>query len=311
MYLGRAVGRISTRLCPVGAGGNRNGCVSSRGGALSGTHPDPIEFQVSRPSRVLVARATPVTATGAKGAVLVLHDVTELRKSDQVRRDFVANVSHELRTPLTAIRGYLEALSEEPVDTDERERFMAVIMKQAGRMERLVRDLLRLASLDAREEPIENEACSLEELLQGVVRDLSPSIEHKQQAVTVDVPEGATIVTDVPKLQDALRNIVENASNYSPAGSRIHLSAAQAGDRVVVGVEDEGPGIPEADLERIFERFYRVDKARSRESGGTGLGLSIVKHIVQRLGGEVHAANRPTGGAVLTIKLPARAASPR
>jgi two-component system phosphate regulon sensor histidine kinase PhoR len=236
--------------------------------------------------------------------------VTDLRKSDQVRRDFVANVSHELRTPLTAIRGYMEALSEESLDAAERERFLAVITRQAGRMERLVRDLLRLASLDAREEPIQDEVCSLEELLNAVVRDLSPSIEQKKQTVTVDVsPDVATMVTDVAKLQDAVRNIVENASSYSPPSSRIHLSAAREDDRVVLRVEDEGPGIPESDLERIFERFYRVDKARSRESGGTGLGLSIVKHLVQRLSGEVRAANRPGGGAVFTVKLPYRIAT--
>ncbi len=281
------------------------GIVASLGNALSGGHPDPIEFQLARPSRTLVARATPVAVGATTGAILVLHDVTDLRRSDQVRRDFVANVSHELRTPLTAIRGYVEALSEESLDAGDRERFMDVIARQADRMERLVRDLLRLASLDAREEPIDNEPCPLGDLLNTVVRDLSPSIAQKQQLVTVDVtPEVATIVTDVAKLQDAVRNIVENASSYSPAGSHIHLSAAGQGHRVVIRVEDEGPGIPASDLERIFERFYRVDKARSRESGGTGLGLSIVKHLVQRLGGEVRAANRPGGGAVFTVTLP-------
>ncbi len=286
------------------------GIVSSLRTALDGGHPDPVEFAVARPVRTLVARAAPISPTAAIGAVLVLHDVTDLRRADQVRRDFVANVSHELRTPLTAIRGYTEALADDSLDPAERERFMAVITRQAERMERLVKDLLRLASLDAREEPIENEACSLQELLHAVVRDLSPTIEQKHQAVDVGVsPEVATVVTDVAKLQDALRNIVENASNYSPAGSRIRVSAARENDRIVLRVEDEGPGIPEADLERIFERFYRVDKARSRESGGTGLGLSIVKHLVQRLSGEVRAANRPGGGAVFTVKLPYHAVS--
>jgi two-component system phosphate regulon sensor histidine kinase PhoR len=284
------------------------GIVSSLGSALAGGHPDPIEFELARPPRTLVARATPVATTGTTGAVLVLHDVTDLRKSDRVRRDFVANVSHELRTPLTTIRGYVEALSEGSLEAAERERFLAVIARQAGRMERLVRDLLRLASLDAREEPIENEWCSLAELLNAVVRDLSPAIDQKRQMITVDVSaDVATVVTDVAKLQDALRNIVENASAYSPAGSRIHLAAAREQHHVVLRVEDEGPGIPEADLERVFERFYRVDKARSRESGGTGLGLSIVKHLVQRLSGEVHAANRPAGGAVFTVRLPYQA----
>jgi two-component system phosphate regulon sensor histidine kinase PhoR len=279
--------------------------VAALGHALAGGSPDAIEFQPARSARTLVARAAPVIAASTTGAVLVLHDISDLKKSDQVRRDFVANVSHELRTPLTAIHGYLDALSEEALDAAERERFLAVIARQTARMERLVRDLLQLASLDAREEPIESQPCSLAEVLTAVTRDLSPSIEQKRQSVTVEVsPSVATIVIDVAKLQDALRNIVENASNYAPAGSRIHLSAVRENDRVVLRVEDEGPGIPESDLERIFERFYRVDKARSRESGGTGLGLSIVKHLVQRLSGEVFAANRPEGGAVFTVKVP-------
>ena len=279
--------------------------VAALGQALAGGTPDPIEFQAVRSSRTLVARAAPVVAASTLGAVLVLHDVTDLRRSDRVRRDFVANVSHELRTPLTAIRGYLEALHDEPLEMTERAHFLAVIARQAERMERLVKDLLRLASLDAREEPIESEPCALAELLAAVTRDLSPSIEHKQQRVSIDVsPEVAAIVIDVAKLQDALRNIVENASSYAPAGSRIDIAATREGGQVVLRVEDEGPGIPEADLERIFERFYRVDKARSRESGGTGLGLSIVKHLIQRLSGEVSAANRPQGGAVFTVKVP-------
>ncbi len=287
------------------------GIVAALGEALAGGTPEPIEFQSVRSSRTLIARATPVIAASTMGAVLVLHDVTDLRKSDRVRRDFVANVSHELRTPLTAIRGYLEALRDEPLEATEREQFLAVIERQTGRMERLVSDLLRLASLDAREEPIENEACSLAELLAAVTKDLSPSIEQKQQHVCIDVsPDVAAIVIDVAKLQDALRNIVENASNYAPTGSRIAIAAAREGGQVVLRIEDEGPGIPETDLERIFERFYRVDKARSRESGGTGLGLSIVKHLVQRLSGEVHAANRPQGGAVFTVKVPYQPVQP-
>jgi len=281
------------------------GIVAALGQALAGGSPEPIEFQPAGSGRTLVARATRVVAATTTGAVLVLHDVTALRTSDRIRRDFVANVSHELRTPLTAVRGYVEALRDEPLSEAERDQFLAVIETQTGRMERLVKDLLRLASLEAREEPIEAEPCALADILTAVTRDLSPSIEQKQQRVSIEVaPEVATIVVDVAKLQDALRNIVENASSYAPAGSRIDISATREADRVVLRVEDEGPGIPERDLQRIFERFYRVDKARSRESGGTGLGLSIVKHLVQRLSGEVYAANRPQGGALFTVKVP-------
>lgn len=274
--------------------------------ALHGAQPDGLEIQAPRAAeRRLIARAAPVAAAGGNGAVLVLHDITDLRRADQVRRDFVANVSHELRTPLTAIRGYVEALADEPLNAEDRARFLEVIARHASRMERLVRDLLRLASLDARQETLERAECPVQELLRGCAADLSPVIDSRHQHVEVRVePSAARINTDPAKLQDVLRNLVENAVNYSPEGSTIRLEATRRERQLVVTISDDGPGIPEADLERIFERFYRVDKARSRESGGTGLGLSIVKHLVDLLGGRVWAANRPGGGAVFTVSLP-------
>ena len=273
---------------------------------LEGRQPPHLELSPARPpGRRLVARATPVSAPSVTGAVLVLHDITDLRRADQVRRDFVANVSHELRTPLTAIRGYVEALTDDPASVEDRARFLDVIARHVSRMERLVRDLLRLAGLDARQEPVEQSTCPLPGLLAGAIADLATIIESRRQEVTIGVaPEVTTVRTDPQKLQDAVRNLVENAVNYSPEGTRIRLDARQNGDRVAITVSDEGPGIPESDLERVFERFYRVDKARSRESGGTGLGLSIVKHLIDVLGGQVWAANRPEGGAVFTISLP-------
>ncbi len=280
--------------------------------ALEGRPPAHLELSPSKtPGRWLVARAAPVSAPSVTGAVLVLHDITDLRRADQVRRDFVANVSHELRTPLTAIRGYVEALTDDPASIEDRARFLDVIARHVSRMERLVRDLLRLAGLDARQEPVEPSACALPGLLAGAIADLVTIIESRRQEVTIDVAqEVTTIPTDPQKLQDAIRNLVENAVNYSPEGTRIRLDARQNGNRVAITVSDEGPGIPESDLERVFERFYRVDKARSRESGGTGLGLSIVKHLVDVLGGQVSAANRPEGGAVFTISLPIGSSCP-
>jgi two-component system phosphate regulon sensor histidine kinase PhoR len=273
---------------------------------LAGEHPPHLELSPSSaPHRLLVARAAPVSAAPVNGTVLVLHDITDLRRADRVRRDFVANVSHELRTPLTAIRGYVEALSDEPLGPDERARFLEIIARHVTRMERLVRDLLRLASLDARQEPVESSPCGLQALLAGAAADLAPQAQARRQEIQIDVePAVATIRTDPAKLQDVLRNLIENAVNYSPEGRRIVLAARPAAGGVAITVSDEGPGIPEPDLERIFERFYRVDKARSRESGGTGLGLSIVKHLVDLLGGRVTAANRPEGGAVFTVSLP-------
>jgi signal transduction histidine kinase len=172
-------------------------------------------------------------------------------------------------------------------------------------MERLVKDLLRLTRLDAGQEPLERAPCAVETLFAGVVNELEPLLDTREQQVEIDVgADAGTIVGDPAKLHDVLRNLVENASNYSPERTTIYLTARRDHDRVLLEVADEGPGIPESDLRRIFERFYRVDKARSRETGGTGLGLSIVKHLVGLHGGDVAAANRPRGGAVFTVRLP-------
>jgi two-component system phosphate regulon sensor histidine kinase PhoR len=276
--------------------------------ALDGQRPDGLEFSPPRdPSRTVVARAAPVTAGGTRGVVLVLHDISDLRQADRMRRDFVANVSHELRTPLTAIRGYVEALlDEDPPDPAEARRFLEIIERQATRMERLVRDLLRLARLEAGQEPVERLPFRVETLVAGILTELESAIDERNQRVEWRVEAGAeTLVSDPGKLHDAVKNLVENAVAYAPPGTQIAIEARREGDSIVLSVADHGPGIPDADLVRIFERFYRVDKARSRESGGTGLGLSIVKHLVSLLGGQVTAANRPSGGAVFEIRLPA------
>jgi two-component system phosphate regulon sensor histidine kinase PhoR len=279
------------------------------GRALNGQTPDGIEFSPLRdPNRTIVARAAPVTTEGAPGAVLVLHDITDLRRADRMRRDFVANVSHELRTPLTAIQGYVEALQDEvPPEPEEAARFLEIIARQANRMERLVRDLLRLARLEAGQEPVESSQTDVEALFTDVVTELEGALEARSQRVVTAIgPEADRLHVDAAKLHDALRNLVENAIAYAPPSTTITLASSRVGDEVVVTVADEGPGIPEADVSRIFERFYRVDKARSRESGGTGLGLAIVKHLVGILGGDVKAANLPAGGAIFTVRLPAR-----
>ena len=173
-------------------------------------------------------------------------------------------------------------------------------------MERLGRDLLRLARLEAGQEAVGRVTVYTDVLFEGVTTELSTAMEARQQRVAVHIAtDAASFVSDPGKVHDVLRNLVENAIAYAPPGTLIELSAARDGETVVLSVRDQGPGIPPADLSRIFERFYRVDKARSRESGGTGLGLSIVKHLVQLLGGEVQASNRPEGGAAFSVRLPA------
>lgn len=291
------------------------GVVQQLGAALKGEHRPPIEVPLDAASgatggpRIFRAQATPAAATGG-GAVLVLHDISDLRRVDRVRRDFVANVSHELRTPLTAVRGYVEALMEEPLDPPQRKKFLEVIDRHTGRMERLVRDLLRLARLDAQQEIAELHPIEIGALFRAVSADLSERIEKQKLRIEVLVdPPAAVIDADPTKMHDALRNLVENAVNYSDEGGRIELGARVENGRVLLTVGDSGPGLPDADLGRVFERFYRVDKSRTRDPGGTGLGLSIVRHLVELHGGRIYAANRPGGGAIFTISLPHRGGS--
>lgn len=282
------------------------GIVEHLGRALAGGETSALELSVTRDTtRTLVAQVTPVVTAG-RGAVLVMHDITELRKADLIRRDFVANVSHELRTPLTAIKGYAEALLDDPEDPEARERFVEIIHRQAERMERLVKDLLRLARLEAGQETVEVAPCDIAALIRGIVADFEPMATKKNQTIEVSVPEDAAMLqTDAAKLHDIIRNLVENAVNYTPDGGAIDIGAKVADGRFQLTVADTGHGIAPDDLGRVFERFYRVDKSRARP-GGTGLGLSIVKHLVQVLEGEVFVENQPAGGALFTVNLPHR-----
>jgi len=280
---------------------------------VGGDAPAPVEFSPPRDdARTIIARAAPAGKEAVSsglgdvvGVVLVLHDITDLRRADQIRRDFVANVSHELRTPLTAIRGYAEALSEGDASADEQRRFLEIIGRHTQRMERLVRDLLRLARLDAGQETLDQAAIDTHSVADGVVTDLASAADARRQQLRVEVKPGAeTVRADPAKLHDALRNLVANAISYAPEGTAIAIGAERVNGRVEVSVCDEGPGIPDEDISRVFERFYRVDKSRVRDPGGTGLGLAIVKHLVELHGGSVRVENRHEGGARFVISLP-------
>jgi two-component system phosphate regulon sensor histidine kinase PhoR len=275
--------------------------------ALAGGSTETVEIAGLRdPQMTLLARAAAVNVAKGRGAVVVLHDISDLRRADQMRRDFVANVSHELRTPLTAIRGYAEALTD--ATPEESRRFLEVLMRHTRRMESLVRDLLRLARLDARQETLERTECSVAALARAVESDLAAVLSARGQRLDVEIAaEASTVVADGAKMQDVLRNLIENASNHSPQGASVLVRAWRERGGTALAIEDRGPGIPAADLTRIFERFYRVDKSRARsdrDPGGTGLGLAIAKHLLELHGATIDAANAPEGGAVFTIHLP-------
>jgi signal transduction histidine kinase len=283
------------------------GIVEELTSALRGERPDPLEVTLADGRRSLAAHATPASDAAGGGAVLVLHDITVLRTADRIRRDFVANVSHELRTPLTAVRGYIEALEDDTLGAEERREFLGIVTRHTDRMERLVRDLLRLARIEAGQEVLDVGRCDVGEMFRSLEVELDPQIRARQLTIDLNVaPDAAVVMCDGSQLHDALRNLFENAVNYSPEKGRIELSSRVEGEHIALSVADQGPGIPESDLERIFERFYRVDKSRTRDPGGTGLGLSIVKHLVELHGGRVAVANRQPHGALFTILLPQR-----
>jgi two-component system phosphate regulon sensor histidine kinase PhoR len=279
--------------------------------AIRVQEPRRESIQISRgPSegREMEVSAVPLGENSAQteGAVVLFHDVTQLRQMEEIRRDFVANVSHELRTPLSIFRGYLETLLDDPQQPPgELLRILEVMERHSDRLHALVEDVLSLARLESPAAELDLSEISLPEFLQEILRDWEKRLEAKQLKSHLDVPlDLPKLEADESRLQEIIYNLLDNAVKYSQPGSRISLQAAVSGDRVRISVADQGIGIREADLPRIFERFYRVDKARSRELGGTGLGLSIVKHIAQLHGGNVEARSEPGKGTTISVLLP-------
>lgn len=248
----------------------------------------------------------------ARGAVVVLHDTTELRRLERLRQEFVANVSHELKTPLTNIKAYVETLLEGAVeDPHNRVPFLEKVLEQSERLHALILDLLSLARIESGNEVYDFQVVPLAPAVAACLERYRGRAEARGQTLqAVPPPAGdAAAWADEEAIQQILENLVDNALKYTPPGGRIIVRWGPGDDgpqrQVFLEVEDSGIGIPEADLPRIFERFYRVDKARSREMGGTGLGLSIVKHLVGTLHGSIRAASRLGHGSTFTVLLPA------
>jgi len=255
-------------------------------------------------SRVLSVRLSPVS--DGQGVVLVAHDITEDRRYDTLRREFVANVSHELRTPLSVVQGYAETLLEGAwKDEKSAQEFLGIIDKNVRRLSSIVSDLLDLSKLESGGQVLDPRPLDVRLLAERVGDAFRPVAERKRQQLQVEVASNAgTVEADGTLLERALSNLVDNALKYTPEGGRVRVWGGSENGQTTLSVEDNGMGIPEADLPRIFERFYRVDKSRSRDLGGTGLGLSIVKHIIQLHGGIISVKSTVGGGSTFSVRLP-------
>jgi two-component system phosphate regulon sensor histidine kinase PhoR len=277
----------------------------------------------------------PLPGRPCPGVVLVMHDTTELRRLESLRRDFMANVSHELKTPLSSIKAYTETLRNGALrDPDTAQRFLAHIEEQSERLHRLIMDMLMLARIESEQQPFEITAVDVTVVANACVKAHRQAAETKRIAISVEPDSPACRVrADREGLREILDNLVDNAIKYTPQGGRITVGWSEdrgarieegdgasrspvpspqppAPDLIRIVVRDSGIGIKAKDQPRVFERFYRVDKARSRELGGTGLGLAIVKHLAQSFGGSVSVASEPGQGSTFTIELPAGSTSP-
>ena len=240
-------------------------------------------------SFAVTASPLPAEKGGTTSAVIVMHDITELRRLERVRQDFVANVSHEFRTPLTAIQGFAETLIGGALEDEKNNRrFLEIIREHAARLGRLTDDLLKLARIEAGKLEVEFQPVSVAELVESCAATTLFKASHREIALNLSYPPGLPSVRgDASLLREVIQNLLDNAVQYTSPGGSVNLTAALRDHEAVITVADTGIGIPLADQERIFERFYRVDAGRSREVGGTGLGLSIAKHIVEAHGGRL------------------------
>jgi two-component system, OmpR family, phosphate regulon sensor histidine kinase PhoR len=250
------------------------------------------------------ARVAPIEIDGMKSAVGIFYDLTQIARLEKVRQEFLSNVSHELRTPLTSILAFVETLEDGAIDDEENNRrFLSVIRKNAQRMHRLIDDILELSSIEAGKVSIEPKELSLSALIAEVFTNLSARAAEKRVKLENKVSKEATVYADVMRLEQILTNLIDNAIKFNREGGGVTVSHDEKDEKDLIHIADTGEGIPNEHLQRIFERFYRTDRARSREIGGTGLGLAIVKHLARIHGGEISAISTPGKGSTFTLEL--------
>lgn len=268
------------------------------------------ELRLARPTQdqVIELYSSPLVDAQGRiaGAVMVLHDVTELRHLEAVRRDFVANVSHELKTPVTAIHAMAETMEDDPgMDAGTRHRFLRRVSEQSTRLSALVSDLLSLSRIESASQPMELQMLDLRDPAREALAMQHAPAETKGVALSSEIPdESVEVLLDPESMRQAIGNLLDNAVKYTPRGGKVTLRLSRERGRAIVAVQDSGIGIEPVHQARLFERFYRVDKARSRELGGTGLGLAIVKHVALAHGGAVRVVSAPGRGSTFFIDLP-------
>lgn len=275
---------------------------------VSAQSPQQIEITLPGwPQRVIDIRATPFGSqeTGGDCAMIILHDLTEIRRHERDQKEFVSNVSHELRTPITAVRATAEALLAGAKDDENLEnRFLNTIISESDRLSALIDDLMEIARHDSGIAKTERFDANISEIVNKAVNVVKPNLEQKNISLNVDVNSLLTCHCDEMQIMRVVRNLVDNAVKYTSDGGTIELTAKEDSGNLVISVKDTGIGIPHGEIERIFERFYRVDKARSRRLGGTGLGLAIVKEIVNAHNGRIDVDTQLGKGSTFTVTLP-------
>ena len=253
----------------------------------------------------LQVHAGPVPMDDGTGVLLVLNDITRIQRLESIRRDFVANVSHELKTPITSIQGFVETLADGAVDDpDQARHFLKIIAKHTGRLNAIIEDLLQLSRIEQNREPLQIEPARIDEIVRAVRSVTDQKALEKRISVTEEAAGSPVVRVNAGLLERAIANLVDNAITYTPPEGAVHIRWDHSADSIRISIADTGPGIPLPDQERIFERFYRLDQARSRELGGTGLGLAIVKHVALIHGGHASVQSIVGRGSTFIIEIP-------
>lgn len=277
--------------------------------ALEENKMSDVELEIVGTDKKYDVRIAPFEFDEKKGAIGIFYDISQIERLENVRQEFLSNISHELRTPLTSILAFVETLEDGALDDEENNlRFLGVIRRNAERMHHLINDILELSSIESGKITIEPKKSNLTNLVEEVFTNLSNKASERKITLVNKVPNETFVFADAVRIEQMLTNLIDNAVKFNREGGSVTVNYASEGDTDIVSITDTGEGISNEHLQRIFERFYRTDRARSREIGGTGLGLAIVKHLARLHGGEISLTSTPGKGSTFSIELPKKSA---